>query len=198
MAGLAIEERNYSIKEYLELDKEANERYEYENGTITAMSGGIINHGVLCNNSGAILREIVQKKGLNCTPFGSEVKVFIEKSSSFVYPDAMLICGEIETSEEDKNAVINPVLVIEVLSKRTERYDRSKKFRKYCSLPSFREYILIDQYQPIVDVLYKADPTFWKMTATIGLDKELYINTLDEKIKMKELYQFVQRLKIDE
>jgi len=79
MADLAIEERDYSIDEYLALQHEVTERYEYQNGKITAMSGGTINHGVLCNNSGSILREIVQKKGLHCLPFGSEVKVFIEK-----------------------------------------------------------------------------------------------------------------------
>ena len=157
MSAVALEHQIYTIKEYLEINNNALERYEYHDGFIRAMSGGTINHGVLCNNAGTILNNGIQAKKSNCISFGSEVKVQIEKSNSFIYPDAMLVCGGVQTSEHDPNAVVNPLLVVEVLSKSTERYDRGDKFHKYCYLTSFKEYVLIDQYKPVVDILYKAD-----------------------------------------
>lgn len=203
MSAVALSEITYSIQEYLSVEKEAIERCEYYDGFIRGMSGATINHGVLCNNIGTILNVGNQKKEKNCTAIGSEVKVRIEKTNSFVYPDAMLICGDIETSEQDQNietseqdqnAVVNPILIVEVLSNSTERHDRSDKFRMYCSLPSFREYVLIDQYKAIVDVLYKADPTYWKMTSAIGLDQSFYLHTLDLEVQMTTLYRGVQQL----
>ncbi|MEN0051446.1 MAG: Uma2 family endonuclease, partial [Bacteroidota bacterium] len=97
-------------------------------------------------------------------------------------------------AEEDPNAVTNPILVVEVLSKSTERYDRGDKFHKYCSLPSFKEYILIDQYKPVVDILYREDIKYWKMATAIGLEESFYIHTLDLTLQMKNLYQGTQKL----
>ncbi|MEL6941406.1 MAG: Uma2 family endonuclease [Bacteroidota bacterium] len=190
----AAAQQYYSISEYLAFEENSTERYEYENGIIRAMSGGTINHSTLGTNITTILNNGVQTKGKNCRPFNSDLKIRIEKNNSFVYPDAMLICGDIETSEQDSNSVTNPVLIVEVLSKSTERYDRSDKFRKYCSLASFKEYVLIDQYRPIVDILYKEDASYWKMISAIGLDASFYLHTLDLVVKMEDLYRGTQQL----
>ena len=126
--------------------------------------------------------------------FNSDVKIYIKKHNRFVYSDGFMVCGNMKTAQEDHNAIINPMLIIEVLSQSTGNYDRGQKFHKYCTLPSFCEYLLISQHQPIVDSLYRMDKSFWKMVTIIGLDKSVYINSLDCMLPMKEIYHMVQQL----
>lgn len=159
-----------------------------------AMSGGTLNHGVIDNNINTELNNSLKKKGSNCIAVNGDVRIWIEKADSFVYPDGMIICGKIETYENDKNAVINPVLIVEVLSKSTGSYDRGDKFHKYCSLPSFKEYVLIDQNKPVIDVLFKEDSSYWKMATTIGLDKSIILNSINCEIQLSDIYQNTQGL----
>ena len=180
---------SYSILEYLELEYQSDIKNEYDNGRIVAMSGGTLNHGIIGNNINAALNTGLRNKGLDCLAINGDVRIWIENAESFVYPDAMVICGEIETYEKDKNSVINPVLIVEVLSKSTESNDRGDKFHKYCSLPSFKEYVLIDQNKPVIDVLYKEDSSYWKMVTTIGLDRSVYLSTIDYSIMLSDIYR---------
>lgn len=187
-------EQTYTVAEYLAQEEQADYKSEYRNGKIVNMSGGTLNHGKLITNVGYQLERALEKSEHRCLYFGTEIKIHVDTANSFVYSDGMLVCGEVEVSDLDQNAITNPVLVVEVLSESTERYDRSAKFRKYCSLPAFKEYILIDQYQPIVDSLYRMEKGYWKMQATIGLDKSLYINTLDCHIPLEDIYKNTRQL----
>ena len=184
----------FTVEEYLAFEDQAEVKNEYEQGVITAMSGGTINYGIIGNNVNSQLSNAVRKKGVDCITINGGVRIFIEKADSFVYPDGMMICGGIQTSDRDENSVINPILIIEVLSKSTESYDRGDKFHKYCSLPSFKEYVLVDQYKPVIDILYKEDASFWKMTTTIGMEKSIYLSTLDYQISMRDIYRNTQNL----
>lgn len=184
----------YTVEEYIAFEDRSEVKNEYERGVVTAMSGGTLNHGIIGNNINTQLSNSVQKKGVSCVTINGDVRIFIEKADSFVYPDGMMICGDIQTSDQDNNSVINPILIVEVLSKSTESYDRGDKFHKYCSLPSFREYVLIDQYKPVIDILYKGDASYWKMTTTIGMDKSIYLTTLDCHIPMSAIYRNTQNL----
>jgi Uma2 family endonuclease len=183
-----------TIKEYLAQEEIAEFKSEYEDGSIRAMSGGSINHGLIGGSVYNAIRNQIDAKGLQCLPMNSDIRLFIDSASSFVYPDMSVVCGDVEVSEEDKNAYTNPILVVEVLSKSTGSYDRGDKFHKYCSLPSFKEYVLIDQYKPVVDVLYKEGSDYWKMVTTIGLDKSIYLHTLDTHISMQDIYQNAREL----
>jgi len=185
---------NHSVSEYLKIDNRSDTKNEYHNGLIVSLAGGTLNHGITGNNINTEINSLLKEKGLKCTSINGDVKVFVEKANSYVYPDGMVVCGEIETSEADENAVINPVLIIEVLSKSTESYDRGDKFHKYCSLHSFCEYVLIDQYKPVVDTLYRDNKSYWKMVTTIGLDKSIYLNSIQADIKMKDIYRNVNNL----
>ena len=184
----------HTIQEYLLLEEQSEIKNEFDHGEIVAMSSGTLNHGIIGSNINTELSNAVREKELECVTINGDVRVFIEKADSFVYPDGMVVCGEIETFEKDEHSVINPLLIIEVLSKSTGSYDRGDKFHKYCSLPSFREYVLIDQYKPVLDVLYREDASYWKMVTTIGLDKSIYLNTLDCYIKMSDIYRNAQKL----
>ncbi len=178
-----------SVEEYLKIENETKTKHEYHDGDIYALAGGTLNHGLLCGNAYAEIRNKLSNKGSKCIPFTSEVKIFIKKRNSFVYPDAMVICGEIEKSEEEKNSVINPVLIVEVLSKSTAEYDRGDKFYFYRQLQSFKEYVLIEQDRHIVDVHYKSDNSdLWQIIRYEGLNKTIKLQSIDVEITMEELY----------
>lgn len=179
----------YSIETYLNLLEESVVKLEYNNGSIVSMAGGTINHGILGNNINTHINNVLISSGNKCLSLNNDIKVFIETANSFVFPDGMVVCGEMEHPTHDANAITNPVLVIEVLSDSTANYDRGEKFRKYCSLPSFKEYVLIDQHQPIIDILYRAKKTTWEMNTIIGLDKSIYLKSIDAEIKMEDIYR---------
>lgn len=181
--------KNYTIQEYLEIDNQSDEKCIFKNGLIESMSGGTLNHGIIGNNINGEIRAALQSKKSNCTGINGDVRIFIKKANSFVYPDGMVVCGDIEISEQDKHSIINPTLVIEVLSKSTESYDRGDKFHKYCSLSSFKEYILIDQYKPVVDLLHRLESGRREMITAIGLDKSIYINSVGVFVKMEDIYR---------
>ncbi len=184
----------FSLQEYLELEANALEKHEYDDGVIVAMSGGTLNHGIISNNINTALNNALNSQDAGCISINGDVKIYLEQANAVVYPDGMVICGPVETSGQDKNAVTNPVLIVEVLSKSTESYDRGEKFHKYCSLPSFKEYILIDQQKPVIDTLFRDTASYWKMVTTIGMEKSLYIHTLDCHIPLAGIYRNAQNL----
>lgn len=182
----------YSIADYLALEERSEEKHEYEAGRIKAMSGGTINHGRIGTNMTVALANSLGNS--DCETLHNDVRVWIEAASSFVYPDAMVVCGAIETAEQDEHSIINPTLIVEVLSRSTESYDRGDKFHKYCSLPSFKEYVLIDQNKPVVDLLYREEPGYWRMMTVIGLDKTITLSSIGCSIKMEDIYRNVREL----
>ena len=107
----------------------------------------------------------------------------------------MVICGEIKASSENKDSALNPILIVEVLSKSTADYDRGDKFFLYRQIPTFREYVLIEQKKHVVDVHFKSvQSDLWKITRYEGLDKVIKLQSLDIEISMENLYN---RTKID-
>ena len=177
-----------SIKEYLEYEDASEIKHEYERGEILAMTGGTLNHAILCGNAYSEIRNGILKKAMPCTPFGSEARIHIAAVDSIVYPDTMVICGDMQVSDADKEAVINPLVIVEVLSKSTESYDRGAKFYKYQQLASFKEYLLIAQDQAVVDSFFKTENDSWEIARYSGLDTKLPIKSLGFEILLKELY----------
>ena len=178
-----------TIQEYIQQEQSSDTKYEYHNGQIFALAGGTINHGMLCGNIFGVLRSGLKSKKSNCKPFTSEIKIFIEKTNSYVYPDSMVICGEIEKAENEVNSITNPTLIVEVLSKSTADYDRGDKFYLYRQLPSLKEYVIIEQSKYTVEVYYKSDNSdLWQITRYDGLDKIIKLQSIDLDVKMTELY----------
>ena len=185
-----------SIAAYIQQERESGIKYEYHSGQIYALAGGTLNHAKLCGNSYSEIRKALENKNSSCLPFTSEAKLAVHKknkANSFVYPDAMVVCGEIEPSELDKNAVTNPVLIVEVLSKSTSGYDRGDKFYLYRNIPSFKEYVLIAQDKHVVDVYYKPNGSdLWRITRYENLEDEIKLESLDIVITMSKLYQHIR------
>jgi Uma2 family endonuclease len=180
-----------SIKEYIQHERETGEKYEYHNGQIYALAGGTINHRLLCGNIYSEIRKGFREQNSNCKPVNSDVKLHVlgKKNNSFMYPDTMVICGDIESSKDDKNSINNPILIVEVLSKSTADYDRGDKFFIYRELASLQEYILIEQDKPVVDIHYKNPKGFlWRILRVEGLDSYIELQSIGISISMKELY----------
>ncbi len=190
MEHLAPGKKYYTKEEYFTLEESAVEKYEFDNGEIYAMSGGSFNHGLISSNINRKLSELLDNK--DCVAIGSDVKVEIALAHSFVYPDAMVICGKTQFAEGRNDLVKNPVLVVEVLSSSTESYDRGKKFKKYQTLPSFREDVLISQTEPLVETFLRQAENHWLYTVTEGLDEVVWLESVGSSITLKDIYHKVE------
>jgi Uma2 family endonuclease len=151
------------------------------------MAGGTYNHGLICGNIfGEIRSRLIEQNSL-CTAMSSEIKLHVVSENSYLYPDTMVIYDEVEKSVAEKNAVTNPVLVIEVLSKSTATYDRGDKFHLYRQIPSLREYVLIEQDKAQVEI-YKREGGLWKITRIQGVENTLLLSSLELEIDFQRIY----------
>ena len=165
-------EPRLTLEDYLQLEKDTNEKHEYYNGYVEAMAGGSYEHNTITTN---IVSDINTKlKGKSCQIMNSETKLYLENSNTYFYPDAMIICGEREESDKYTGAFKNPVVIIEVLSKSTEAFDRGDKFDFYRQLPSLRHYVLVKQDEAKIQVYSRQSPTsLWNIRVIEGLESSL-------------------------
>ncbi len=190
MGDVLQQKKRYTPSAYFQFEESAQEKHEYENGEVFVLSGGTFIHGLISGNIITALNNA--RNGRNCSTVGSDVKVGVQEYDSFVYPDAMVICGKIEYAEGRRDVIKNPVLIVEVLSESTESYDRGRKFKKYQSLPSFREYVLVSQNEPIIETFFRQDDQHWLYILTEGLEAAIHLHTIDSRIKLSDVYQRVE------
>lgn len=182
--------QHLTISDYAALERETETRYEYHNGEVNAMSGGTLAHGLICGNVFGELRTVLRKQGKACTPTTSGVKLHIQATNRFLYPDAMVICDKLKPSEAEPNAVTNPTVIFEVLSKGTAGYDRGEKFYHYRQIDTLQEYILLEQDKPELE-MYRRQSGLWDIVRFSGYESSLYIPSLDTNLKLSELYRDV-------
>ncbi len=179
-----------SLEEYLSIEKESQQKYEFHNGFIYAMAGGTYNHRLICGNIFGEIRASLKKESLDCRAMNSEIKLHVASENSFLYPDAMVVCGEVSKSIKDPNAVTNPKVVIEVLSKSTATYDRGDKFFMYRQIASLQEYVLIEQEKPQVEI-YKREGDLWQISRVTGLEHSLHLPSVQLEIPLVDIYEGV-------
>lgn len=187
-------DQQYTFKEYLDLEENAEYKSEYWNGTIVAIAGGTPNHNKVSNSIGTAIDIEIDKKNKNCTVYSSDQKVFIPDFNRGVYPDCMVLCGEEETHEESEAVIINPSLIIEVLSKSTKEFDSNEKFEGYRSIPSFKEYVLVWQTIPKVQSWYKETNGLWRISSVFGLVKSIKLYSIDCELALKDIYKRIKDL----
>ena len=185
----------YTIKQYFELEEKAAFKSEFINGKIIRMTGGTFNHMALSGMLYFLLLGRFINSDKETTVVTSDFKIHIPNHNKMLYADGSVAIGEMEMYEKGNQAYENPTLIIEVLSKSTEKYDRSGKFRMYQTLPSFKEYLLINQDAPVVEVFLKIENNKWQMTSYVGLDKIVELDTLDIELKMSDIYKTAKNLK---
>ena len=177
-----------TIEEYLALEAQSEYKHEYHAGQVTAMSGGTLNHSRLGGRAFGFIRDRIRDRKSDCEVFNSDARVYIPRQQRLVYPDATLVCGPIQTADEDPEAIINPRLIVEVLSPSTEAHDRNAKFEAYVSLEGFHEYVLIDSQKPRVDVFFHQQARTWQFCMYNNLEESIRIHSLEADWPMAELY----------
>lgn len=144
--------------EYLEFEREAGTKHEFITGQIVAMAGGTPEHARLAVNVATALVNAL--RGRCCSVFSSELRVHVPATGRSTYPDVTVVCDERRTAGVDGDAIINPMVVVEVLSPATEASDRGEKFAHYRRIESLREYVLVGQREPHIEV-YHHDGDSW-------------------------------------
>ena len=184
----------FSFEEYLEMEETSIEKHEFHNGQLHTMPGGTDAHNEICGNAiTAVNNSLFIKEDDTTHVYTSDMKVRITAKNKGVYPDATLVAGEPIFYLGNRLVVMNPILLVEVLSNSTEAYDRGEKFGFYKTLPTFREYVLVSQDTPKVEVFYLQNPEegIWETTTYEGLDAVVDLRSIGCQIKMKQMYHRV-------
>ncbi len=175
--------------EYLAKERAATYRSEYFDGEMFAMAGGSPRHSLIKVNVVSELRARLRHSP--CTAYDSDLRILVARTGLYTYPDASVICGPLEFEDEQHDSVLNPTLVVEVLSESTEAYDRGKKFSHYRQIPALREYLLVSQEEPKIERFLRNDDGSWTLTEAAGLDSNLPLPALGIKIALREVYDKV-------
>jgi len=176
--------------EYWELEDRSEIKYEYFNGEIFAMSGGSPEHAVLGLNAGAAL--LAQLRGKPCRVAGSDQRVKVEATGLITYPDAVGYCRPWRFDERNKDTLLTPTLIVEVLSPSTLNYDKGAKFDNYKQMESLRDYLLISQDKVQVEHYHRLDNGDWLLHTAAGLDAMIHIEELDCALALAELYDGIE------
>ncbi len=185
----AIRDQKYTLEEYFELERTSEERYEFWNGDVWAMAGASSNHERIVSNSIFHLRTL---RGSGCTVLGSNMKVFVPEFKPYRYPDLTVTCGKLVIEKiGGMEALVNPQMIVEILSPSTEAFDRRKKFTYYKSIPTFTEYLLIATDQASI-THYSKQGDQWILAEVQGVDAILPIPTFDVSMLLSEIYLDVE------
>jgi Uma2 family endonuclease len=193
-----LEQRRYTLEEYFRLDDESDEKLEYWDGIIIplgrmlATSDGSYDHSLITASViGAVGNRLVERP---CRILSSNLRYRLPRSPLYVYPDASVVCGrpQYDTLDKAHRTIINPRVVIEVLSSSTEAFDRGEKFRQYLQMESLEEYVLISQAEPRVEAFFRQKGGTWLFTPVQGLDATLKVRCLNLEIPVIEIYRDVE------
>ncbi len=184
----ALPKKTYSLEEYFELEKETNERFEYFDGEIFSMSGVSESHDAIEVNLIATFR--AKLRGKKCRNFAANMRLKVPSLPPYRYSDGSALCGEASFEKiGGVDVLVNPQLIIEVLSSSTEKFDRDLKFKHYKSIESFREYLLISQESYFVVHYLKHNEKFWMQTEYDKLEDIINLTTLDCDLTLGDIYE---------
>jgi Uma2 family endonuclease len=175
-----------SPQDYLAIERDAEWKSEYLNGERVAMTGGSFEHGLLLGNTARLLgQELLARP---CVVVPSDLRVKVSATGLYTYPDIVVVCGERQFDDENRDTLLNPILLVEVLSPSTEAYDRGKKFEHYRTIESLREYVLVAQREPRVDHYLRQEDGSWLFRSATGLDAVLPLPSLDCELPLADVY----------
>jgi len=177
-------------QEYLIREREGSTKSEFYRGEIFAMDGGSANHSLIAAN---LVREAGNAlKDKPCTVFNSDLRVQVQTTGLYTYPDATIVCGEPIFDDDHRDTLLNPTVIVEVLSDSTEEYDCSKKSNHYRQIKSLKELILIAQDRPQVERFTRQANGDWLFHEQTELSAEFELKSLDISVAMSELYRGVK------
>lgn len=188
---VAIPKERFTLEEYIEFDKNSEERWEYFDGMVVTMSGGTLTHNRISVNVLTSLRGRALAQGCEVLP--ADMRIKVPKAPPYRYADVVVVCGEpVIESIQGLDALVNPRLIVEILSESTEACDRGKKFHSYQSIDSFEEYLLVAQDKPYVTHYVRQADGSWLRSDIEGLESEIVLVTIPCRIKLSEIYALVE------
>jgi len=179
--------RTYTAEEYLELEVNSEERHEFVDGEIRLMTGGTPDHNDIAGNLLVALKSALRGKPFRT--FVADQRLWIPARNLYTYPDVMVIQKPLQLQTGRTDTVTNPCFIAEVLSNSTKDYDRGDKFLAYRTIPSFQEYLLIDQYTLHVEHYVKTSPNQWLLSEYHTPDVTLAFNSFDCQVSVSDLYE---------
>ncbi len=188
MAGDAAATRDLSYEDYLALERATDTRHEWVDGVAYAMAGGTPTHNLLCSRLIVELTRIIGDRP--CDAYPSDQKIRPKKVRFASYPDVAVVCGKPETHPDDANAILNPTVLVEVLSDSTEDWDRGGKFARYRKLPTLRDYVLVSQHERRVEVFSRRDDGVWELREA-GEGERVPLASFAEPIEVDRVYRGV-------
>lgn len=178
-----------SEQEYLAMERGSAAKHELWNGEAFAMTGGTLAHAMLAMNTGSALVHALRDR--QCRVLSSDAKVHVPLMRGFVYPDISVVCGEIRTYDETRDVLLNPVLVVEVLSESTEGFDRGDKFAGYRSIPSLLDYVLVSQLARRVEVYSRQHDGGWLLRSYDDEQRAITLPSIEVGLALGEVYRGV-------
>ncbi|WP_271254601.1 Uma2 family endonuclease [Pseudanabaena sp. Chao 1811] len=185
---IATTERRYSLEEYRAIAETSTEKCEYHDGEIITMTGGTATHSRISRNIVNFLDSNLE--GTNFEAFNNDLRIWIPKYRCGVYPDAMVVDGQLQFHDGREDEILNPLLIVEVLSPSTQKYDRTDKFEMYRSIPSLSEYILVKQDRPFVE-RYRKQSNGWLFSDFVGLEDSILLDSINVELAMTKIYRNV-------
>lgn len=177
-------------EEYLAFDRASEIAHEYVNGEIRAMTGASREHGLI---QGAIFAALFnQVRGKPCEVYGHGLRVQVPVTRNYVYPDVAVACGGTQLEDDEHDTMLNPSVVIEVLSPSTRHYDRGEKWEMYRRIPTLKDYLLVSQKEPKVERYTRfGEQGLWLFGETIGLDGLIELESIGCVLRMADIYERV-------
>src|SRR5205085_2102361 len=147
-------------------------------------------HSLIGMNLGGELRDLLKESP--CTAYNNDLRVKVEATGLFTYPDASVVCGEQRFVDDEQDTLLNPTVIVEVLSDSTEAYDRGKNFEHYRQIPSLREYLLVSQREPRIEQFIRQENSVWILKEAAGMDAEIRLPALGVTLRLTEVFAKVQ------
>jgi Uma2 family endonuclease len=176
----------YTPEEYLAIETSSEIRHEYINGEIIPMTGGTPEHNEIASILNAILR--INLRGKPYSIFIADQRLWIPEKKLYTYPDVMIVQRPIQLQTGRKDTVINPIFIAEVLSQSTKSYDKDEKFSAYRTIPSFQEYLLIDQYSQHIEHYSKSGFNQWIFSEYNNSEDYINLTSISCEISLLEVY----------
>ena len=186
------ESRYYTLSEYLRREERSRELHEYYNGIITKLPMALGPHNIISANMATVLNMTFMAENKNYIVFNSQQLVYLPELNFGFYPDVLVVCETPQYYDKNEVLLINPVLIVEVLSRSTGKYDRTTKFDEYKTLDSFQEYVLINQKKCLVETRFKEEPDLWREKRYTEMSDSVLLKSLDCSINMQMIYRNVQ------
>jgi Uma2 family endonuclease len=181
-----IPKTKLSEVDYLAIERESPTKNEYYKGEMFAMAGAGNNHNIITANIIISIGSFLRGKG--CTVYPSDMRLHIPENGLYTYPDAMVVCNPKQFRDEKKDTILNPVLIVEVLSPTTEGYDRGEKFRLYRSIPTLQEYLIIDSQQYTAEIYHKNREGHWVLTDAQDIHSSLPLASIMFELSLQDIY----------